>query len=76
MAGRPLDRDVQEQVVRLAGEMLNETWSLACMTMDNPSATGPVSTWDRGWARSRMWAQYGESHRGVCLVFDRESMVH
>lgn len=24
-----------------------------------------------GYLRSRMWSQYAESHRGVCLVFDR-----
>lgn len=75
MAGRDLGHDVYEQVVRLADEMLKDTWGLACLTMDNPSATEPVNTWDRGWARSRMWAQYGENHGGVCLVFDRQEMV-
>jgi hypothetical protein len=24
-----------------------------------------------GWNKSRMWAQYGENHRGICLVFSR-----
>ena len=27
-----------------------------------------------GWARSRMWSQYGEKHTGVCLVFDRRQL--
>ena len=26
----------------------------------------------KGWARSRMWAQYADNHRGVCLVFDKD----
>ena len=26
----------------------------------------------KGWARSRMWAQYADNHSGVCLVFDKE----
>jgi hypothetical protein len=26
----------------------------------------------RGYARDRMWAQYADGHRGVCLFFDRE----
>jgi hypothetical protein len=26
----------------------------------------------RGYARSRMWAQYADKHQGVCLVFIRE----
>lgn len=25
----------------------------------------------KGWARSRMWAQYADNHRGVCLVFNK-----
>ncbi len=25
-----------------------------------------------GWGRSRMWAQYADNHKGVCLIFDRE----
>ena len=24
-----------------------------------------------GWAKSRMWSQYGESQHGICLVFSR-----
>jgi len=28
----------------------------------------------RGYARPRMWAQYAENHRGVCIVLDRESL--
>ena len=27
-----------------------------------------------GWARSRMWSQYGRKHTGVCLVFDRKQL--
>ena len=26
------------------------------------------------WARPRMWEQYGDVHRGACLVFDRECL--
>ena len=29
----------------------------------------------KGWARSRMWAQYADSHKGVCLIFDKENLV-
>ena len=25
----------------------------------------------KGWARSRMWAQYADNHAGVCLIFDK-----
>ncbi|WP_027728637.1 DUF2971 domain-containing protein [Treponema sp. C6A8] len=26
----------------------------------------------KGWARTRMWAQYADNHTGVCLVFDKK----
>ena len=28
-----------------------------------------------GWAKSRMWSQYGESQNGVCLVFSKSSLL-
>lgn len=29
----------------------------------------------KGWARSRMWAQYADNHKGVCLVFDKINLI-
>ena len=29
----------------------------------------------RGFAKPRMWAQYGDAHKGVCLAFDREKLI-
>jgi hypothetical protein len=29
------------------------------------------SNYERGFYKPRMWAQYGDSHKGCCLVFDR-----
>lgn len=29
----------------------------------------------RGFARPRMWAQYAETHTGICLVFDRAKLA-
>jgi hypothetical protein len=28
----------------------------------------------KGYLRSRMWSQYGDNHKGVCLVFSKESI--
>ena len=27
-----------------------------------------------GWNKPRMWSQYGENHRGICLVFSRSAI--
>lgn len=29
----------------------------------------------KGWARNRMWAQYADNHKGVCLVFDKNEFT-
>ncbi len=29
-----------------------------------------------GFFKLRMWAQYGENHRGICLAFDKESILN
>jgi hypothetical protein len=53
----------------------------ACFCQDDlPALKG--KTWAQavgssafGWARDRMWAQYADNHRGVCLCFDRTTLV-
>lgn len=27
-----------------------------------------------GWQRSRMWSQYGDGHKGICLVFSKDKV--
>lgn len=48
---------------------------LLCMSRDQ-ECTGPQSTSEfyRGFGRPRMWAQYGDNHKGICLVFDRDRL--
>ena len=29
----------------------------------------------KGWARSRMWAQYADNHKGICLIFDKVNLI-
>lgn len=53
---------------------------IACFCRDGehsspkPSALDFAPPW-AGWARDRMWAQYGDGHAGVCLAFDRRKLV-
>jgi Protein of unknown function (DUF2971) len=45
---------------------------LYCVSMDDPRYIGsPYSEFGRGFLKPRMWAQYGDNHKGVCLVFDK-----
>jgi Protein of unknown function (DUF2971) len=35
----------------------------------------PNEIFGRGFARPRLWEQYGGNHRGVCLCFDRDALI-
>jgi len=51
---------------------------VACFTQDDLDAGTdylPDGSSKLGWARDRMWAQYADGHRGVCLCFDREALI-
>jgi len=42
-----------------------------CSDQGPLTATPLDDIYQRGFAKARMWAQYGGAHTGVCLVFDR-----
>lgn len=48
-----------------------------CLTRDDRDKLRiPVyDPFGRGFARSRMWAQYAGRHTGVCLILDRDALV-
>lgn len=49
---------------------------LLSLTVDvEPDLDGEREPFCRGWARARMWEQYAEQHRGVCLAFDKERLT-
>jgi Protein of unknown function (DUF2971) len=51
---------------------------LLALSIDAPRGLGyqgRAEPFGRGWARARMWDQYAEGHRGVCLLFDREKLT-
>ncbi len=61
--------------VQQIDQQLRGRVKLACFTRDKPwdSARG-YHYFHRGWARARMWQQYADAHRGVCLIFDRAEL--
>lgn len=61
---------------RWLSDELKSKARLACFATDQGPLTGDHirDIYNRGWARSRMWAQYAGNHSGVCLVFDRKKL--
>jgi hypothetical protein len=53
---------------------------VACFSQDATNEPDPerarfLARSTRGWAQDRMWAQYADAHRGVCLAFDRDALL-
>jgi hypothetical protein len=66
---------VQQEMAHRLFELdkLKRGRQLACFSRDrNAPYNGPDPISSRGYGRDRMWAQYADNHRGVCLFFDRE----
>jgi hypothetical protein len=65
-----------EALTAEATRLAKFTTKLLCLTRDDPAFDSDsfTSIFGRGFAHSRMWAQYGGGHTGVCLVFDAERL--
>ncbi len=64
--------DLMEKI----NEELKFKWKILCMVQDveNSKYTAYEKVYYRGYSHPRMWAQYADSHRGVCLIFDKEKL--
>ena len=67
--GTTVDRDALDKAVADNKRKLR----VGAFCLDQPSTPDDAPSL-RGYARPRMWAQYAENHRGVCIVLDRESL--
>ncbi|GAB5408351.1 MAG: hypothetical protein BalsKO_07160 [Balneolaceae bacterium] len=49
-----------------------------CFSQDDPNFDFDqyldYSGYKRGWGFPRMWNQYGDKHKGVCLMFEKDSL--
>lgn len=71
----PVDRqpDIDDRVRELTGDvarLVRAQCRLLCLTRSGPWWENPEAFGD-GFARARMWAQYADAHKGVCLAFDQ-----
>jgi hypothetical protein len=42
--------------------------------LENKTQIEDEHSYSKGWCKSRMWSQYGESHFGICLVFSKKKI--
>jgi Protein of unknown function (DUF2971) len=78
----PFNRYTKEQVWEVAHDdsLIKKGVKVLCLTQ-NPRVDGSDQylegqpyTEPAGWGRPRMWDQYGEGHRGLCLALDRNRL--
>lgn len=64
-------RDITDR----ASAPLTAQIKVVCFARDTASPATTVQGYYRGYTRPSMWAHYGGSHTGICLVFDRDQLV-
>lgn len=47
-----------------------------CIDYEDISDNNYVSYMNKGFSRSRMWSQYGEDHKGVCIIFNKDKILN
>ena len=54
-------------------DALNKKLRICCFCQNSPE---PRNKLDRlGFLKPRMWSQYGENHSGVCLAFEKDTLI-
>lgn len=67
----PADKfDVQEEF----NEAVVSSARVLCGARDKYKKCDKKRVTHRGFGKPRMWATYGDEHKGACFVFDRESL--
>ena len=81
MAGKPISNDTAFSLYKPVSEAeltdaVKHGCKLLCFSQDSNKRLQqfPESLSSYGCFRSRMWAQYGQGHSGVCLAFDKEML--
>jgi Protein of unknown function (DUF2971) len=77
----PDDWDWREEITKFTrldqmAKRVKDRVKVLCLVRDDPSERDfETEVFGRGFARPRLWEQYGDQHRGVCLCLDQETLV-
>lgn len=75
---REPDREsIGEEEARAASRIAQASTRVIALStdIDSPHSGVNEAQFGRGYAHSAMWAHYGQSHAGVCLIFDRKKFM-
>lgn len=72
------DNPNPSDLIRRISEYFRLNIKVVCFSRDDQGITSEhlysVDPCARGYAKPRMWATYGDNHKGVCLVFDKDRL--
>jgi len=75
-SGTTLERTRRFGPLHAKSRGVKEQVKVLALTRDDLSDRDPeTAIFGRGFARPRLWEQYADNHRGVCLCFDCEKLV-
>lgn len=67
--------NMKELSKELSTELKAKT-KVICFSKDTDPLTGDhlKDIYNRGFCKPRMWAQYADNHKGVCLIFEKDKL--
>ena len=66
---------IEEEFQNKINSLAKKHYKVSCFTKDKEKeASNSFSIFHRGFAHSRMWAQYADNHKGVCLILDKNNL--
>jgi hypothetical protein len=74
-AGYGVDADTFDESVRAMIDEIKARRDRCRLLSLTENDTSAPETFGCCWARPRMWEQYADEHRGVCLLFDAERLT-
>lgn len=75
--GKTINQPSAQRMSNWLSEKIKSSARVLCFCTDTPPLTGDhiKDIYKRGYCKPRMWAQYGDSHSGVCLIFRTEQFL-
>jgi hypothetical protein len=73
--GHDLSKYNLDEISKKVTQALKHRANVICFSKDRILSGDHIKDiFNRGFCKARMWAQYGDNHRGVCLIFDKSAL--
>ena len=65
------------EIGKTCNDIVKNKFKICCFCIDKDieDFNDYTSYTNKGYCRSRMWSQYGNGHKGVCLIFNKDRLL-